>query len=61
MKPIVILLACTLFLAIGACGQSSSTHPEYGRVPWQRGFEAAAKQARVTHKPLLILFQEVPG
>ncbi|HGY90293.1 MAG TPA: hypothetical protein ENK43_03870 [Planctomycetes bacterium] len=61
MKTSFVLLACAFCLTLDACGQSAPAHPEYGRVPWKRGFEAATKEARATHKPLLLLFQEVPG
>ena len=35
--------------------------PELGRVPWLRDFDAAVKLSRETKKPLLMLFDEVPG
>ena len=35
--------------------------PELGRVPWLRDFEAAVKVSRETKKPMLVLFDEVPG
>ncbi|MFQ5412141.1 MAG: hypothetical protein ACE5EC_07575, partial [Phycisphaerae bacterium] len=41
--------------------RKQSTPKELGRIDWQRGFDAAARRARAEHKPLLILFQEVPG
>ena len=34
---------------------------ELGTVQWLRGFDEAAKLAEVRNKPLLILFDEVPG
>lgn len=34
---------------------------ELGAVHWLRGFDAARAQARTTSKPLLVLFDEVPG
>ncbi|MFQ5424087.1 MAG: VPGUxxT family thioredoxin-like (seleno)protein, type 2 [Phycisphaerae bacterium] len=34
---------------------------ELGRIAWLRGFEAAARRAKAERKPLLVLFQEVPG
>jgi hypothetical protein len=36
-------------------------HPELGRVAWMRDFDAAQAQARRSQKPLLVLFDEVPG
>ena len=35
--------------------------PELGRVAWLRGFDSAAAKAAAVKKPLLVLFQEVPG
>lgn len=35
--------------------------PELGKVTWLRGFESAASKATTDNKPLLVLFQEVPG
>jgi hypothetical protein len=35
--------------------------PELGKVPWLRDFDAAVKLSRETKKPLLVLFDEVPG
>ena len=37
------------------------TQPEYGRVAWLRDFAAAEARAATTDRPLLVLFQEVPG
>ena len=34
---------------------------ELGRVHWMRGFDIAARRAEREGKPLLVLFQEVPG
>lgn len=34
---------------------------ELGDVRWRRGFSAAQAEARTTGKPLLVLFDEVPG
>lgn len=34
---------------------------ELGTINWRRGFDAAADEARQADKPLLVLFQEVPG
>jgi len=40
---------------------ASKNPPELGRVAWLRGFESAAAKAKTDGKPLLVLFQEVPG
>lgn len=34
---------------------------EYGTVRWRRDFAAARTQAKAQDRPLLVLFQEVPG
>ncbi|MDP3235078.1 MAG: thioredoxin family protein [Myxococcales bacterium] len=46
-----------LALALSA----APAHPELGRVAWLRDFDAAVMQAKVTKRPLLVLFDEVPG
>src|SRR3954466_9573057 len=35
--------------------------PELGIVQWSRGYETAAARAKAEGKPLLVLFDEVPG
>ena len=41
---------------------SSAENPEeLGKVRWHRGFESAAVKAKLEDRPLLVLFQEVPG
>jgi len=44
-----------------AKGARSAAPPELGSIAWQRDFDAAAKKARSSNKPVLVLFQEVPG
>lgn len=48
-------------LALLSVLAASPQPPELGQVPWLRDFEAAVLQARKTNKPLLVLFDEVPG
>lgn len=40
---------------------AAPAHPELGRVTWLRDFDAAVKQSKATKRPLLVLFDEVPG
>lgn len=60
-----ILIPCVLAcLAALASGDAPKTTPvELGDVSWRRSddFVHALSQAREEKKPLLILFQEVPG
>jgi hypothetical protein len=49
-----LLLAC-------AGGAIAQTAPEWGAITWQRDFATAQAAARETGKPVLLLFQEVPG
>ncbi len=50
---------------VSASGAPSAGVPdacrELGRVSWARGFGRGADRARLENKPILILFQEVPG
>lgn len=34
---------------------------EFGKVRWERDFDAASERARKSGLPMLVLFQEVPG
>lgn len=44
------------------CLSAAEVRPiELGRVPWLRDYDAAIKQAKDSGKPILVLFQEVPG
>lgn len=45
----------------GPAPQDPSQPVELGRVAWRRNHEEATREAREKKKPLLILFQEVPG
>ena len=40
---------------------AATTPEEVGSVKWMRDHEQAVAKAKVSKKPLLILFQEVPG
>ena len=47
----------TLIAVLGAAAQPA----ELGKVRWLRDFDAAVKRSRETKKPLLVLFDEIPG
>lgn len=53
----------SLILTIAATSLSPvDTLPvELGKVPWLRDYDAALAEAKKSGKPLLLLFQEVPG
>ena len=55
------LFAHTLFFAQPVQGQKARPPIEVGKVGWGRDFEAALDASRRSHKPVLVLFQEVPG
>lgn len=51
-----------LFSCAGAYGGELVDNPiEVGDVRWGRDFEAASQNSAKTGKPMLVLFQEVPG
>jgi hypothetical protein len=56
----VLAMAATVDAAAKKGGQPK-THVELGRVKWLRDFDAAKAAARKTGKPIMILFDEVPG
>jgi hypothetical protein len=66
MIPVVALMLATAPPAFpphsGAPSSGSlRVPPELGIVRWSRGYDAAAARARAQGKPLLVLFDEVPG
>lgn len=63
---VLMLLAGTL--AQFGCAQDgagpddlAAGTPETGRVEWGRDLEAALAQSRMDGRPVLVLFQEIPG
>ncbi len=62
MASFVAAASCLVADNPPAENNAAAAHPEeLGTVHWLRGFDDAAKLARSGHKPLLVLFQEVPG
>jgi len=55
-------LALVLLLALTASVTCAADNPvEVGAVNWGRDIDAAMKRSEATGKPVLVLFQEVPG
>ena len=57
-------ISCLVLLLIGFTvnGELSNQNPvEVGDVDWGRDFNASLQKSAKTGKPVLILFQEVPG
>ena len=59
MRPLICLLA--LAFSLTSCGGEPVDPVELGTVKWLRNYDTAVAKAKATNKPLLILFQEVPG
>ncbi len=59
MKSILSILAMIAMLSTVVTGQKN--HVELGDVPWLRNYDEAKRVATEQNKPILILFQEVPG
>ncbi len=58
------LLTIVIILAVGVTvyGDEPTNNPiEAGDVRWGRDFDAALKNSAKTGKPILVLFQEIPG
>ena len=53
-------LRAAAFCALGATIVAQDV-PEFGTIAWQRDYEDATRAAKKASKPLLLLFQEVPG
>jgi len=60
MRIFTILI--TFVITFAAYGGETIKNPvEVGDVQWGRDFDAALKESAATGKPVLILFQEIPG
>jgi len=55
------VLTASIISGLALAQEKDSTTPEIGSVEWQRDWEKASELAQQTHKPRLVLFQEVPG
>jgi hypothetical protein len=58
---VIAALAGGLAVAADPPKKAEKTPPELGRVPFLRDYAAAVEQAKKEKKPLLVLFDEVPG
>ena len=60
MKQLLLSLAAMLLPA--SCHAEAASPPvEAGKVAWSRDLDAALVSSAKTGKPLLVLFQEIPG
>ena len=55
-----LALALAVFVTAGASVLAQQPR-ELGKVAWERDFESAKEKAAAAGKPILLLFQEVPG
>ena len=61
MKKIFLYFSIVLIMALNLSAKESEEKIETGKVKWQRDYAESLKQAKEKNKPILILFQEVPG
>ena len=64
MKQLIIFalaIVATASCAMPGDAQSNTQPKELGQVKWLRNFDEAKKVSAQTGKPILLLFQEVPG
>ena len=64
MKPIQTLslaAAATAATAAMAWAANDDAPVEFGAVHWGRELEPALVRSSTSHKPVMLLFQEVPG
>ena len=66
--PRLLFFLFALFISFQHAGAQTHSkgkrveHPvELGKIAWHRGFDRALELSRKSDKPLLVLFQEVPG
>lgn len=57
----LLTVVFSLCFVIAACAQASELRPETGKVRWGRDLEAAKVAAATSGRPIMLLFQEVPG
>lgn len=57
----VIAAGVLLLTALSFLHSVENEHVELGTIDWLRNYDKALRAARKTDKPVLILFQEVPG
>ena len=55
------MFSLVLTIAASSLGSADTVPVELGKVPWLRDYDAALAEAKKSGKPLLLLFQEVPG
>lgn len=60
MKTLATMIALTICAAAYG-GQTAQNPVEVGDVHWGRDFAAALAMSAESGKPVLVLFQEVPG
>ncbi len=60
-KPMSIAAFVALPFVIQAAKGTGEQAAELGQVHWARTLEPALKASSIDHKPILLLFQEVPG
>ena len=55
-------LALAGVVSLAPChADDDEVRPELGRVEWSRDLEASLAASKLSGKPVLVLFQEVPG
>lgn len=59
--PIAAALTLTALAPAQARTLSGAQPVELGAISWYRDFDAATAEAKRLDRPLLVLFQEVPG
>lgn len=55
------IFALSFLVVTISCAQSSNNPVEAGLVKWGRNFDGALEKSAQTGKPVLVLFQEIPG
>src|SRR5689334_8730026 len=64
LHPRIVAMFMLCISAI-VCGLSAPATPkqpvELGRVKWLTDYDGALKTAQQSHKPVFLLFQEIPG
>ena len=59
--PLVLLASCSVSVASSPSAPPDDSPAELGIVRWERDLDAGLDRAEAEEKPVLLLFQEVPG
>jgi hypothetical protein len=61
LRNLTLVVVVLLGLWAGSDAATAGRPKELGRIPWIRNYDEGLAAVRETGRPMLLLFQEVPG